>query len=582
MKISTNYYQNYPNFKAINLSAEELSQSEKLIRKLKNKRASTNEHQTWKRNLFNIFKIHLHDEAKIKTNFFYIKDDVFAELSLMFAEFMNSIQKNDSLEILINKINEFRPSKYSIKPEFLHKSLDVNVSRFNHDLKRVDMVTEENLPTPKSAVDVENDINKLDKIIDDGNLSLVTKNRMKERVRGAKYKEIAAQENVHKTSARRSIRKGILKIQQDWGIIPPEITDKVKDFANILDCSESEILKAALKDIDLLYMDTKILTENIDNSINLLKCTKKEFIKAGLRYPQLLHIKQETILANIQESAKVFQCSQEEYIALGLKEPRLFYSRPETMQQRIKELAKGLDCTEQEIIKLLYKAPILNFHTPQTLINKVKESKKAFQCTKKEFIKTVFKQPQLLYLNKETMMQNITETANLLGIPKEKLIKTALKQPQLFEQNPQTILHNVTESVRLIGCTKQDFIKHALAQPCLFCQKPETNSRKADIANYYRKLKNIPPQNTISQVSDKKLYNPIIGLLIQREELKTFNKSKINVFKFNLENYLKSNPDCQFSFEIPNDKIVDGFIKYVQDTSVNSLGKNVFEFKVIN
>ena len=285
-------------------------------------------------------------------------------------------------------------------------------------------------------------------------------------------------------------------------------------------------------------------------------------------------------MKNIRESAKVLQCKQEEYITLGLKEPRLFYSKPETIKQRIEELANGLDCTEQEIIMLMFRAPILNFHAPQTLMTKVKESQKAFGCTREEFIKTVFKQPRLLYLNTETMMQNITETANLLGVAKEILMKKALKQPQLFEQKPQTILNNVIGTANLIRCTKQDFVKQALAQPCLFCQKPETNARKANIANYYRKLKNIPFQNSISQVSDKKLYNQIIGLLIKREELKIFNESKINVFKFNLETYLKSNQDMNFYFEIPNDEIVPEFIKYVQDTSVRLIGKNIFEFRI--
>ncbi len=584
MKLSTNYYQNYtnyPNFRAVKLSAEEFNKSEKIIRNLKNKRVLSSEYQTWKKDLFNIFSAHILSEAKHKAKIFYITEDVFAELSLMFAEFVHNIAKTDSLEILINKIDEFRPSRNSLKPEFMYKSLDLNFSRFIHDIKRVDMITEENLPSPKSAVDIEKDVNRLDKIIDEEDLSTVTKSRMKARVRGAKYKDIADKENVHKTSARRSVRKGILKIQQSNGVIPPEIEEKVKIFSQLLDCSEAEILKAALKDIDLLYMDLKILNQNIDNSVDLLKCTKKDFIKAGLRFPQIFHIKAETIMTNIQEATKIFQCQQEEYMALGLKEPRLFYTKPETINQRIKELSRGLDCTEQEIKDLLLRAPILNFHAPQTLISKVKAAKKAFNCTQAEFIRTVFKQPQLLYLNLDTMLQNITETAKLLDMSKEILMKKALKQPQLFEQKPQTILDNVMGSARLIGCTKQEFIRQSLAQPCLFCQKPETNARKANIANYYRKLKNVPFQNTVAQVSDKKLYNQIIGLLIKREELKIFNESKINVCKFKLDKYLKSNSQINFYFEIPDDEIVDGFIKYVQDTSVKLLGKNIFEFQVM-
>lgn len=250
------------------------------------------------------------------------------------------------------------------------------------------------------------------------------------------------------------------------------------------------------------------------------------------------------------------------------------------MHKRVEKLAAKLNCSEQDIIKLFFKAPSLFFQSTKTLISKMNSAKKAFKSTQKEFIKTIHKQPQLLYLNTETMIQNITDTANLLGIPKEKLIKTALKQPQLFEQKPQTILYNVTESAKLIGCPEQEFIKQAFGQPCLFCQKPETNSRKTKIANYYRKLKNLPPQNSVAQVSDKKLYNLVIGLLIKGEELKVSNKSKINVFRFNLEKYLKSNPDINFNIKIPNDEIVPGFIKYVQDTSLKILGRNIFEFEI--
>lgn len=581
MKISTNYYQYNPNFGAINLSAAEIDTSAKIIKKLKNKKLPAQEYQNLQRNLFNILSPKILNEAKAKANFFYIADDVYSEMSLMFSEFIHNLSKRDSLELLINKINKFRPSKNSIKSKYMHKTLDVSVSRFDRKTKRVDIITEKDLPAPKSAIDIEKDVNKLDNIIDKEELSDITKSRMKDRVRGAIYKDIADKDNVHKTSARRSIKKGILKLQQNSGSIPPKIAEKVKMLSIIMECSEAEILKAFLKDVDLPTMDLEILTQNIENAVNLLKCTKKEFIKAGLRFPQLFHIKTETIMTNIQESAKAFQCSEEEFIVLGLKEARLFYSKPETLHKRVKELAAKLDCTEQDIAKLFFRAPSLFFQTTKTLITKMKESRKAFQCTQKEFIKTVFKQPQLLYLNTETMLQNMTETARLIGIDREKFIKTALKQPQLLEQKPQTIFNNVTESAKLIGCTEQEFIKQALGQPCLFCQKPETNARKTKISNYYRRLKNIPPQNNVLQVSDKKLYNHVIGLLIKREELKSSNCSKINVLKFNLEAYLKTNPGTCFNITIPNDEIVPEFIKYVQNTSLEILGKNIFEFNIL-
>ena len=61
------------------------------------------------------------------------------------------------------------------------------------------------------------------------------------------------------------------------------------------------------------------------------------------------------------------------------------------------------------------------------------------------------------------------------------------------------------------------------------------------------------------------------------EGTEDFVKRKQN---FNLKNFIKAFENRTFSFEIPKDEAAENFIRFVQETSINTIGKNIFEFKI--
>ncbi len=604
------------NFRSIKLSAEETKRAAKGIETLKSS-LSPKQKQIIKNDLFDVFNKHLKREVAIKKRNTHIYKDVLAELYLYFSELLNNIQNNPTLEIIVEKLNKYNPSDDTFKPEYVNESLDYKIGKDGFTETKADRITEENLPVPKSAIEKEKETEQLNSLINKANLSDVISRRIQKRIEGQTLKAIAKEEQVDVRTISESLRKGILRVKKSIDNMPPEYIEKAKELATIFGCTEEKAIKIISLHTDFLSKKTKTMLHNIKRTAELLECTEKELIDAGLKQPTIFGMKPETILQSIEKKAQALKCEKKKLIQLALKkQPALFFLRNETLENTIKGSSNIIGCTEQEFITLAFKEPTLFYMKPETIQKNIQESTTLLKCTKEDFIHAVMKQPSLLYYQPKTLKNNVDKSSKLLKCSVESFINAALKTGSLLYQKPETLKKNVHMSAKMLGITEEEFIKMALRHPPLLClkpetikhnaeemakvlnisvkeyvkqisgsptilsQKPETLKKKIEINNYFQKIKNEQPKINLLQCSDDKLYSRILAYLIQQlkdKKLEQYVKVRRN---FDLTTFIKANSDRKFSFEIPADEVAEDFVNFVQETSVKTIGKNIFKFKI--
>ena len=180
----------------------------------------------------------------------------------------------------------------------------------------------------------------------------------------------------------------------------------------------------------------------------------------------------------------------------------------------------------------------------------------------------------------ETILRNVKESSEILNCTEKKFIQVALRCPKLFYLRATTLLRKAQETSKSFGCSTYEYIKIALDYPHLLCQNSNTIGEKLKVENYYRKIKNEEPKKVPCKVSKEFVYKNILIYLLQKAKIEgteDFIKRKQN---FNLTNFIKAFESQTFSLQIPKDEVAKDFVKFVQETSVNTIGKNIFEFKI--
>lgn len=276
-----------------------MNKSKKLYEKLSAAVLPETEKSIEKNKLFNIFDSYIQSEAKTKTKYFHIFKDVLSEMYLKFAELLNNVQ-NYSYENFVNELNEYKPSKETIKSEYIHRTLDKSIYQDGKKKYIIDILTEKSLPIPESAAIIDKYRQKVDSTIENNIMSDKIKKRLQERAKGAMYKEIAESENVSAKSVGLTVRKAILQIQNKYGILPPDILEKAKSISEFLGCSEEDFIKAGITTPGLFYKTIGNYDRNIQEMSKFLGCTQKEFVEKYLTNSSVLCAKPESLEKRIK------------------------------------------------------------------------------------------------------------------------------------------------------------------------------------------------------------------------------------------------------------------------------------------
>ena len=263
------------------MSEIDMNKSKRIYEKLSYAALSEAEKSSSKIKLFNILDSYIKTEAKTKTKYFNIFKDVLSEMYLKFAEMLYERPKY-SYENFIKELSEYKPSNETIKPEYVHRTLDVSIYQDGEKKHKIDILTEKSLPVPESAITIDKYRQKVDSTIDNSILSNKIKKRLQERAKGAMYKEIAESENVSAKSVGLTVRKAILQIQNKYGILPPDVLDRAKSISEFLGCSEKDFIKAGINTPGLFYKTIGTYDKNIHKMSDFLGCTKEEYISKYL------------------------------------------------------------------------------------------------------------------------------------------------------------------------------------------------------------------------------------------------------------------------------------------------------------
>ena len=570
-----------PNFRAIQLSAKEAEKAGYGIQRLLDLSISAKERQCIKNSMFNIFNPHLQKEARYKTTH-HIFEEVLAEMYLKFSELLDDIKNCPALAIFVDKLNKYRPSKDTLKSEYIHQSLDTNVYWDNTMLKKVDTITSGDLPMPKSSVYLEQVKNKIEKAIKQENLPPAIAERIDARLNGIKYKDIAQKENISKTSAQRSVKMGILKIRYNNSNLPEKYIKKANMLANILGCKSESIIKAFLKAPTLFDVKPETIMQNVKKLAEFLNCAEEKIIKMALKTPCLFIQKPETIMSNIEASATILGCPNEVYIKSGFKSAPLLYFKPETIKQNIHENAENFGCSESAFAKTALRHPDLLCRKPEVLKENLLKITQNLGCTKEEIVKAFLFDPSALSLKPDTVINNVKESAKVLKCSEKDFIDVALKCPKLFIITPKTLMNKVKDGSKNFKCSEFEFIKRGFTHPHLFTHSIESLGTKLEVENYYRKIKNEPLKTIPCKISDKVVYTRILAYLIQRAKIEGVEDLVKRKKSFNPEEFIKKFANKDFTFEIPEDNATEAFVKYVQESSIKAIGKNIFNFRIIS
>ena len=531
-------------FRSIKLSQKELNKADAIINQLllpDNIGVNVN---TLYKKFFDVLYPHLKNEAQKRAGRFYLADEIFSELTLKLAEIIKNLISYAKTENILQEINNYKPSKYAYKPEYTVSSLNTSPYTNEHELEKIDLITEENLPRPESQITIERYHTIIENLIKKSKLSELQEKRLRGRAAGVTIKSLSEEDNVSTQVVKSAINKSILKIQNQENIIPEKVIKKIKVFSNILGCSAETFKKTVLIRPDLLAYKPETLKKNIETTSKLLGYPQDKILKYALKYPSLFYQKPETFMNNINKSAKIIGCTEEEFKKSALRLPEIILRSPHSLKANIQGSASVLNCSEE----------------------KLKE--------------VALRHPQIFLKKPDVMINNTKLFSNLFNISFEESVKILMKYPALFYRNLFKIKERVKLNAQALNLEEDCFLKTALKSPILLCLHPDKISRNYSIMNYYRKLQNIESQCLSPVLSDDMWYTKMLTNFINDKERSKVIKPR-SVSPAKLEEYLKNNPDKTYSFTIPEGFAAKSLVNFAEKISQKTLGKNIFNIEIV-
>ena len=373
----------------------------------------------------------------------------------------------------------------------------------------------------------------------------------------------------------------------------------LKDGVDRNTVSLQESIYTSSKDGDELYLEDTITEEDLP--VPLSQQSEEE---------------REASVKKIQELTTGILNEREQYI---VKQRTMGF----TCEQIAKDVQLSYSRTERIYLSAITKIKREKNALPKEYANKARELKERFSLEQSidELIDIMIDWITVFTLDIDKIENNVNNSSKLLNIERKEFIKVALKHPQLFYSKPETINQNMEDGVKLLGIEKEEFIKIANYSPSLFCRKPETLNQKVntlselfemdrleivqqiiknpviltrsseglklidEIYRYYLKLQNKEiKKKAIKTYSFSLLYSDILAFLINKEENAHIVITKS--IQTDLKNFLKEydifkNPEYFVTFKVPDDPVLERFIKFTENLANETIGRNPFKFKKI-
>ena len=617
-----------PSFKAIQLNNTEKEKAKLVFDAFKSDSTERQE-QTLKNDLLQIFDKHLQQEALKKSYLCQDKENYLQNLYLHFFETIEHIKsKANSLDLLIESIDKHKVQEDDAKTKYKRikiYSIDdlTPYSTTSYEKTYVNLKTADDLPVYTSAPSLEErreSKSKFKKLISSTNLTKSQSQALTLRSSGKTYKQISEKLHTSKTNTIYKVSTAIAKIQNENNILSIKIKNQAEAFKNNFKTNKTlkEIEQLLIKNPYLISYDIEKMADNVEKTAKNLGLSTKDYFNCVLSVPGLFAQKPETITNNVKLASKKLNLPVNTYLNACLKICTLFCLKPETIETNVNSMVGYFNFDRDKYIKSALRQPQLFYQKPSTLIENIEQVSEMIHVDPIQYGSACLKQPSLFVIKSRTILSNIEQSSNCLDIPKADFIKIGLIQPQLFLQKPQTILNNVTEYCKLLNMSKKEFMKIALKYPALLNQRADTNmehikesakllevsekelleqaaispflfgynpekiKHKADIALLYKQIKGKQNENIIKAIrtiTDEAHFDIILKYILQKQlgiSLKNKNLHQ------NIQNFITTNENKKIKVQLPQNPVTKEFIDYVNNLSLTSAGKHIFDFKIKN
>lgn len=255
---------------------------------------------------------------------------------------------------------------------------------------------------------------------------------------------------------------------------------KIKTTAQLLEISEQDMLKAAIKQPPLFTLASETVNGNVLQSAQLLGISRQAFIKAALKQPSLLYQSPETINARVEQAAVLLGLEKVDFVKACQLQPAVFCLTPEKINGNIEGAAALLGVPKADYVKAAQRQGSLFSRSPTKINANIEAAAGLLGITKEEYVGAAMSQPSLFTQKATRINGNIEAGAQLLGLTKDNYVQTALTLPTLFYRLPEKINRNVEAAAREMGLSKAEVLAQVIArQPSLMTQAPETIARHA-------------------------------------------------------------------------------------------------------
>lgn len=502
------------NFKSIKLNKQEALKATNILNELSH--SDMRAQEGLRADLFEIFSDKITKEGKSIAKSTHSVDDCTQDLFVKFFESVtDSLKEKEPLKFILEKLNNFKKGKNSLKTEFGRPSLDRTIL-IDKTTTFADLITED----INSKIDTKSQEKAkiaLDTITDNNSLTEREQTVLEKLKEGKSKTKISEELNIAVENVHKHVSTFIKKIQYENDCLPEEIKGKIdtlkahfkleeknKDIEKVLiklpqakSISTDKIIKVTNTYSKLLGMpaekivhifsnyptlisvDINTIKSNIKNSSKLLKFNEQDFITLSKSQPSLLYMAPANLSQNAENFKKRYKFSHNEFLKLVTHFPNVLYAKGSTIEKNIQGLAKILSISEKDCLKIIQKQPRLLSRDSKQLEATMKKTAKLLNVDYKKFVSLAIKQVNLIYQKPETVYNNLKEGAKNFKLDFETLKNSYIKKPQLFIQKPDTIHKNVKELSKLLNISEEGAVKLCLKAPQYFYTSPKTLYAKA-------------------------------------------------------------------------------------------------------
>lgn len=481
------------NFKSIKLNKQEMLKAKNILNEFSHSDLRTQE--KLKADLFDIFNKKIIEEGKLIAKRTHFVDDCIQDLFASFIESItDSLKEKDPLKFILNKLNNFKKGKDSLKTEFGRPSLDRTISSDKFTTFS-DIITEDISAKVDSKSQEKINI-VLNTITDNIFLTEREQTILEELKKGKSKTAISKELNIAIENVHKHVSTFIKKIQYENDCLPEIINEKIDALKTHfkLENKNKDIEKILIKlpqaksiPIDKIIKITNMYSKLLDMPV-------EKVVHIFSNFPTLISVNIDTIKNNIKTSSKLLNINEPDFIILCKSQPSLLYMTPANLSNKAESFKKRYKFSHNEYLKLLTNYPNLLYAKETTIKNKIKCLGKILSISENDCLKLIQKQPRLLSRDSKQLEATMKKTAKLLNIDYKKFVSLAVKQVNLIYQKPETIYNNVDKGVKIFKLDFETLKNSYIKKPQLFIQKPDTIHKNVKELSY---LLNISEETAI-------------------------------------------------------------------------------------